>query len=385
MATWPGDPIFEPDDMMWSDIRPQAMGFPLSPLVEDAPAPRFQPMERPGGTFLDQLAIAIGRSGAPQPNPRDSRGSRALQALVGGLAHGFSQRRIGDMQERATVEQSLQQRQQERNARAIAENERVRQESSAEAMDIRKRRRDVADALAKERGKFLMEQSAKDRDAASKAAGYLEVSSRLSRAVYGDDRMAGKRVPEEQYRALVSDASAFRPPAGQSGPGNELTWKQITGGNTIRQAMNSDPDVKDFVGRRQGYDQLVAGARQNTAGGDLAVIYGYIRLQDPNAVREGEIRNVEQAQSLLRRFTQLPTKWRNGERLNPAFRDELVRDATALYRSQLPNYERAMDMYKWQEAALGLPAGSFVRDFTSASPESAGSDWFDDNAPGKKK
>lgn len=335
-----------------------ALGIP-TPLPMKPTLPGPSPFLGMSGQTADNVATGLlGTLQGLQPiNPRLGQGEQFAQALLRSAMGAWASPRVAAAQARKDESTKLH----EANLKATEEH---RNRLYQAGRDLRSERSRLAEIKAQAEAQASLRTPPKTPEQI-RADSEAELLGQ-----YDAKRKSG--VP-----LVAQDRS-------EDGPGTGLTWKQISAMNALNNQINSNTDVKEFVLRRQGYDQVIAGSRENSAAGDLSVIYGYIRLQDPNAVREGEIRNVEQAQSYLRRYMNLPTKWRTGERLNPEFRKELASSATALYRSQLPNYRRRMDQFKAREIAMGLPPGLVTGDYESAEPEAGdnpGRSWFDANKP----
>jgi hypothetical protein len=75
---------------------------------------------------------------------------------------------------------------------------------------------------------------------------------------------------------------------------------------------------------------------QNTAVGDISLIFGYMKMLDPGSVvREGEFATAQNAAGVPDRITNLYNKVISGQRLNPSQRDSFKGQAKGLYDSAL--------------------------------------------------
>lgn len=334
------------------DLLHEQLGvFPPDPLPMPAPAPRG-PFGM-SGAMADNISSSLLATlqGMGPIDPRTSGGSQFAQAFLRSALGAVATPRVLAAHQRSEDTKRIT----EANLRATEE---YRKQMSEAARDLRKygweerKRREADEAAAREKTPDAIRARAR-----ASALGEFDAKREAGVPLY--------TVPKPD------------------GPNGELTWKQITLMGGLGDDVRQDPDIKEFVLRRQGFKQVEAGASGNDAAGDLAMIYGFVRLQDPNAVKEGEFRNVEEAQGKLRQYTNLPRKWREGNRLTPEFRKELLVRARGIYESQLPAYDAAIQMHTRRARAAGIPPELILRDYTAAPPKTG--DWFDQNAPGAKK
>lgn len=125
-----------------------------------------------------------------------------------------------------------------------------------------------------------------------------------------------------------------------------------------------DPDVKSFVEIRDGYERVQTGAQLNNAQGDLSLLFGYMKLLDPNSVvRETEFANAEAAMGYAQRILNIPAKAIKGERLTPEARKQFSSAAKDLYRRKEASYKKAADYYEGRAKADGLDPKLVMRDY----------------------
>ena len=128
--------------------------------------------------------------------------------------------------------------------------------------------------------------------------------------------------------------------------------------------VRSDPDVKDFVSIRDGYQRVQTGANLNNAQGDLALLFGYMKILDPNSVvRETEFANAEAAMGYAQRVINFPAKFLKGNRLTPEARKQFTEAADALYKAKEGNYTNAANFYKNQAETIGIDPNLVLRNF----------------------
>ena len=145
-----------------------------------------------------------------------------------------------------------------------------------------------------------------------------------------------------------------------------LTKEQRTELQRIQGNVRQDPDVKDFVQIRDGYERVQTGAGMDNAQGDLALLFGFMKILDPNSVvRETEFDNAEQAQGTLQKIFNIPSKFLEGTRLTTEGRQYFANAAKELYARKEQSYQRASDFYGGQLDAFGIPKELGLRDFAT--------------------
>lgn len=145
-----------------------------------------------------------------------------------------------------------------------------------------------------------------------------------------------------------------------------LSKDQNTALNRLKSDMRLDPDIKNFVDVRDGYERVQVGANANNAQGDLSLLFGYMKMLDPTSVvRETEFANAEQAQGVLQRVMNLPDKYIAGERLTEEARKHFAKSAQDLYDQKKKSYDNASTYYGEEAATYGIPEERLVRDLSS--------------------
>ena len=156
----------------------------------------------------------------------------------------------------------------------------------------------------------------------------------------------------------------FAKPEEQEALYGGLTKEQRSELQRVQSNVRQDPDIKDFIQVRDGYERVETGASRDDAQGDLALLFGYMKLLDPNSVvRETEFANAEQAQGTLQKFMNLPDKFIRGTRLTAEARKHFAEAAKDLYARKEQSYERAADFYGNQLDQFNIPREMGLRDF----------------------
>jgi hypothetical protein len=108
-----------------------------------------------------------------------------------------------------------------------------------------------------------------------------------------------------------------------------------------------ETESKDFKTRVDAYNQIVASAENPSAAGDLALIFGYMKMLDPNSVvRETEFANAENAAGVPERIRAQYNKALTGTRLTESTRTDFIDRSTGLYNSALEQQMALEDRFK---------------------------------------
>lgn len=166
----------------------------------------------------------------------------------------------------------------------------------------------TADAIVKEaEAKFAPEKVAAE-------LGLTQAQIEQARAAAAASRAAARNSDAQAAGAN----SALIPP--EKRPELELKMR-----NEYASRTATYQDVKQAFGRVQ--------ASQESAAGDLALIFNYMKMLDPgSAVREGEFANAQNAASVPDRIRNMYNKLINGERLNTGQRKMFTSQAEALFK-----------------------------------------------------
>lgn len=149
-------------------------------------------------------------------------------------------------------------------------------------------------------------------------------------------------------------------------PNAGITKNQASILDQLIQNVRQDKDVKDFIDIRDGYDRVSAGANDNSAVGDMSVIFGYMKMLDPTSVvREGEQASAENARGVPERLRNIYNKMLTGQRLTPEQRSSFQNMAGRLYQQKEKQYVKAGDYYKNIATKTGLDPNMVMRDYTT--------------------
>lgn len=133
--------------------------------------------------------------------------------------------------------------------------------------------------------------------------------------------------------------------------------------NELRDEYDNNA-VKPYVAARQGYEKVIAGAKDESATGDLALIFGFMKTLDPTStVREGEFANAQNAGGISDSIYNLYNRVRTGERLNPDQRKNFINTAKQQFSVYQKNFDGENDRYKGLSGKYGVDPSLVVRSF----------------------
>lgn len=118
-----------------------------------------------------------------------------------------------------------------------------------------------------------------------------------------------------------------------------------------------EDESKTFKIQANAYNQILASAEDATAAGDLSLIFGYMKMLDPNSVvRETEFANAQNAAGVPEIIRAKYNQALNGERLSDSTRNDFVDRASKVYGSALSQQIDLEDTYTQQGTTVyGLP------------------------------
>lgn len=120
---------------------------------------------------------------------------------------------------------------------------------------------------------------------------------------------------------------------------------------------------KTFIKVRDAFSKVNAAAKDPTAAGDIALVYSYMKILDPDSVvREGEFATAQNAASIPDRVLNAYNKALQGERLNDKQRADMVNQAKKVYESQKESQDKLTKNYKGLAKSYGLKEENIITD-----------------------
>jgi hypothetical protein len=127
---------------------------------------------------------------------------------------------------------------------------------------------------------------------------------------------------------------------------------------------------KDFSSIREGYRRIDTGSKIDNGAGDLAIVYGYMKMLDPTSVvREGEFATAENTTGIPAQVLNLYNKVVEGSRLPPEARTRFSDAAKQLYGNAYDQYTQTRSQYEGLAQRKGIDARNVIIDQASAPPQ----------------
>jgi len=122
----------------------------------------------------------------------------------------------------------------------------------------------------------------------------------------------------------------------------------------FRTMYSTSPIVKAFNESQTNINKVIEGASRGDVSGDFGVIFGYLKILDPNStVRETEFANVENARGIPEKVRAIYNKVKAGDLLTPEQRKEFTESAIAGFQTQ----QSSLDTYREQIGDIAKKKG----------------------------
>lgn len=149
---------------------------------------------------------------------------------------------------------------------------------------------------------------------------------------------------------------------------NKAGETKVLGGKLAFESENKLRDEyqaqsKTFVKVRDAFGKVNVAAKDPTPAGDIALVYSYMKILDPDSVvREGEFATAQNAASIPDRVLNAYNKALQGERLNEKQRADMVNQAKKVYESQKESQDKLTKNYKGLAKSYGLKEENIITD-----------------------
>jgi len=126
-------------------------------------------------------------------------------------------------------------------------------------------------------------------------------------------------------------------------------------GNAAKLRGEFDAKTKDFSIVRDAYSKMASVAQEPSAAGDISLIFGFMKLNDPaSTVREGEFATAQNAGSIPERVRARYNAALNGETLTPVQRADFMKQAGNIYGSQESQFRKEVERYSGLAKKFGV-------------------------------
>lgn len=180
---------------------------------------------------------------------------------------------------------------------------------------------------------------------------------------------AARAASEAAARKSGEEAAAARAKAEQMAQGVIEPEKRPELEAKMRAEYNNQ--TKNFGEVKAAYGRVLAS--EETAAGDLALIFSYMKMLDPGSVvREGEFATAEQAAGVPDRIRNIYNKLLTGERLNPDQRKMFASQARSLYDQSRQQEALVRSGIERIARGYGLNVGNIFYEAAETEPRAPG-------------
>jgi hypothetical protein len=228
------------------------------------------------------------------------------------------------------------------------------EESRAQKLQPLKLRQDTADAIVKEaQAKF-----APDKFGAELGLTQAQI----------DASKAARRASDAAAAKSGADARRAQAEADQISSGIIPVDKRPELETKFRKEYNDQ--TKPYQEVKSAYGRVLSS--EDTAVGDLSLIFGYMKMLDPGSVvREGEFATAQNAAGVPERITNIYNKVATGQRLSPSQRDSFKGQAKGLYSSALEGEKTVRTGLERISKGYGLNTNNIFYSATEQAPAGA--------------
>lgn len=186
-----------------------------------------------------------------------------------------------------------------------------------------------------------------------------------------------QRMPDGTVQSGVIDMNAPDPTAtfkpmgapGKAGPDENRIFARA---DKLRDEFNAAS--KEIVTVGDNYAKIQEVSSDNSAAGDLSLIFSYMKMLDPNSVvREQEFANAQNAAGVPDRIRAAYNKVISGERLSPNQRADFIKQAGNVYNAQNKRHqETVVKRYTAMAKRWNIDPQDVVGDLSVAIPKAGG-------------
>jgi hypothetical protein len=152
-------------------------------------------------------------------------------------------------------------------------------------------------------------------------------------------------------------------PADPAGNPKQMRQSEVQ----YRKEFDNLPEVKNFKIMRTAKQQVQALATKPnpSATDDVAMIFSYMKMLDPNSVvREGEYATAQNATGIPEQWMNLYNRALQGNRLNPSQRKNMLATVDSVYVPQREVYNQAAERYRGYARDSGVNPDNVARTYT---------------------
>lgn len=119
----------------------------------------------------------------------------------------------------------------------------------------------------------------------------------------------------------------------------------------------------DYLGRGQSLGKLLSGAKQQSAAGDITMVFNFMKMNDPNsAVLPGEYATAQNAGGVDERVRAFYNSLLDGQRLTPSQRKDFLTTAKAMFESAIAAKDERARHFTSLAQAYGIDPSLVIYD-----------------------
>lgn len=127
----------------------------------------------------------------------------------------------------------------------------------------------------------------------------------------------------------------------------------------LRDDWLKNQTTKNSQSVKEAYDKIRSAPQ--TAAGDMSLIYGFMRMQDPGStVREGEFATAQNAAGIPDQIRNMYNRAMSGQRLNPNQRNDFMNSAGRIYSAQQKSQGAFDEQFGGLADTYGIPREEVV-------------------------
>ena len=128
---------------------------------------------------------------------------------------------------------------------------------------------------------------------------------------------------------------------------NEMDYQKIGAITTARKEFVALDVYENTNDRYTSLTNLIASSKEDSASGDVAFIFEFMRMIDPKSiVKEGEFKLAEDAAPLMFTLNRMLTKAKTGKRLSYDQKEDFLNTARSIFKQSVNTYQETEATYK---------------------------------------
>lgn len=157
-----------------------------------------------------------------------------------------------------------------------------------------------------------------------------------------------ERKSEREFRTserLAGEAAALKRAGITSGA--KSAKESAADETNLRKEITGLSTSKDMREVASAYEKIKAAAKVPSAAGDMSLIYGFMKMEDPeSSVKEGEFASAANSGSISDKAIAAYNKVLSGQRLSPEQRADFLKQSGNMFNAQVTAYKRNIDFYE---------------------------------------